>query len=53
MVIKLVEAGADLWVLRERWFRLFGYEVPDCLVEMSVEKVIELMVTEAVGRELI
>lgn len=52
-VIKLIEAGADLEILKQCWGDMFGCEAPDNLVEMDIKKVVKLMVTEAVGRELV
>lgn len=52
VAVKLVEAGASLQALGECWFGLFGCEAPDGLVKMDIEKVVELMLVEAVAKEL-
>jgi hypothetical protein len=52
VVIQLVEAGADLRVLRKYWVRLFGCRAPSGLVKMKVKKVVDLVLSEAVAREL-
>jgi hypothetical protein len=52
VVIKLVEAGADLKVLGEYWVNLFDCQAPASLVKMDIRELVELMVAEAIRKEL-
>lgn len=53
VVVKLVRAGVNLRTLGKCWGDMFGCDAPDGLVEMGIEKVAELIVVEAVWRELV
>lgn len=52
VIIKLVEAGLSLEVLRSRWVDLFGCEAPIDLANISSSDIKELLGAEAVRREL-
>lgn len=53
VAIKLVEAGANLRDLKNYWVKLFGCKAPASLVKMSVGEVVELVIAEAIGCELV